>query len=519
MRNLRSWAFLAVGIVTATAAAACGGDPGSPDIGAPGGYSGDPGNPGNPGASSGGNATPPGPSPQGTGVPSPTCTGEAISEMVQGAPQLAKLCARGYGDPITHAFCGGATPSLTSVSDVLKLFGFVFKPGPYVQGQTSGFNGNPSFMFTAQSTSLSTRRVSQINPRAILFTPPLARGRMTGAPQPNPSYVAIGYTRGEQAFELVAKDPTANGGKGDLRFFLLKYEQACNTQAGGCTNGDLYTPAAESGFTDWSLYDDEDLKDTTLDCRQCHQPGGPGTPKILRMQELERPWQHWMYNDSTGITALRADFHAAHGTTEPYAGIPAGALDHGDVQQLEGFVENNGFQAQPNEFQGVKILAELTATPGSSATWQGLYQGSEGGQFIPVPYYDFRATDPTKVQALATQYAAVAAGTVPASQLGNMSDVFSDAAERAMTHKPAAGLTGRQILVQICQQCHNARLDQTISRASFDVEKLDTLSRAEKDEAIRRITLPVNDCSHMPPTRFRDLDASEIALVQAELAK
>jgi hypothetical protein len=86
-----------------------------------------------------------------------------------------------------------------------------------------------------------------------------------------------------------------------------------------------------------------------------------------------------------------------------------------------------------------------------------------------------------------------------------------------MTHKPALGLSGRQILVQACQQCHNSHLDPTISRALFDVEKLDSLSKAEKDEAVRRINLPREDCSHMPPTRFRDLDANEIALVQAAL--
>jgi hypothetical protein len=100
-----------------------------------------------------------------------------------------------------------------------------------------------------------------------------------------------------------------------------------------------------------------------------------------------------------------------------------------------------------------------------------------------------------------------------------MSDVFTDTTQRALTHKPATGLTGRQILVQVCQQCHNSRLDQTISRASFNVERLDSLSPVEKQEAIRRINTSPDACDHMPPLRFRELDANEIALVQAELAK
>ncbi len=487
-------------------AAACGSQPDGT-----GGPSGSPGSSVAPDAAA--------PADPGPGAPSagPVCTGEATALLDKGAKQLTNLCARGYGDPISRAFCA-TPPTLTSLADVQKLVGLAFKPGPYTNGGTSGKNGNPGFILTAQSTSITTRKVSQINPRTIFFTPPLGRGRLSGPPQPNPSYVAMGFTRGDMAIELLAKDPTMNGGKGDIRFFLLKYEQACSSAPGGCTPGDLYTPAVESNFTGWSLYDDEDLKNTTLDCRQCHQPGGPGTPRMLRMQELQRPWQHWMYNDATGVAALRTDFHAAHPANESYGGIPAGVADFGDVQQLEAFVENNGFLVQPNEFPGKAILAELGAT-GTSATWQSAYKASEVAQFIPVPYFDSMATDPVKVQALVGQYSAVAAGRLPASQLGDMSDVFSDVAQRAMTHKPAAGLTGRQILVQVCQQCHNSHLDQMISRATMNVERLDTLSRAEKDEAIRRINLPKDDCSHMPPQRFRELDAAEIAAVQAELAK
>src|SRR5262249_61269514 len=116
-------------------------------------------------------------------------------------------------------------------------------------------------------------------------------------------------------------------------------------------------------------------------------------------------------------------------------------LDDGDVQQLEAFVENNGFIVQPNEFTGQKIATELAAG-GSSATWQALYQGSEVGNFIPVPYFDFKATDPTKVQAAIASYSSVLAGSTPPSQLVDMSDVFSDTAQRPMTPKPPPRLRG-----------------------------------------------------------------------------
>jgi hypothetical protein len=447
--------------------------------------------------------------------PPPTCTGEATGWLPKGSTQLADLCSRGYQDPIAKAFCASPSPSISNLDDVLKTIGLPFAPGPYASGMLmSGQNGNPGYVMTAQSTSITTRKVSQLNPRAILFTPPLARGRMTGTPKPNASYVAMGFTRGDEAVELLGKDP-ANG---QPRFFLLKYTLACEAAPGGCTNADLYTPNVEKNFTSWSLYSEDDLKDTTLDCLQCHQPQGPGTPKMLRMQELQRPWQHWMYNDATGVAALRADFHGAHGTTEAYGGIPGQIMDLADVQQLEAFVENNGYINQPNEFDGKTILAELTAG-GTSATWSSEYANSEAGNDIPVPYFGTMATDPLKVQALITQYSGVVSGSLPASALGDMSDVFTDTAERAMTHKPAMGLTGQQILVQVCQQCHNSRLDQTISRASFNVEKLAQLSPVEKQEAIRRINTAPDACDHMPPQRFRELDANEIALVTAALSQ
>ena len=439
------------------------------------------------------------------GPVAPTCTGDLIGQLPKGPSQLTALCSRGYTDPISVAFCAATTPSITSVTDVLNTIGLGFGAPPYTRAR------GPSFVMSSQSTSISARKVSQINPRAIVFTMPLARGRMTGAPRPNPSFVAFSFTRGDQEIELMAKDPQVG-----IRFFLLKYAQACNGAPGGCNSGDLYTSAVESGFTGWSLYSDEDLKNTPHDCLQCHQPGGLGTPRIMRMQELQRPWHHWMYNDSIGVAPLRADFHAAHGTTEAYGGVPGAAIDQGDAPQLQGFVENNGFQNQPNEFMGLTIASEVMAG-GSSATWQSMYQRAQGGQFIPVPYFDSIATDVTKVQPLINQYRAVATGMLPRNQLGDMSDVFSVAAQRAMTHRPASGLSGRQILVQACQQCHNSRLDPTISRSTFDVERLDMMPRSEKDEAIRRIHLPTNDCNHMPPHRFRELDAAEIALVEAEL--
>jgi hypothetical protein len=67
------------------------------------------------------------------------------------------------------------------------------------------------------------------------------------------------------------------------------------------------------------------------------------------------------------------------------------------------------------------------------------------------------------------------------------------------------GLDGKGVLLQACAQCHNGRLDQTVSRARFDVD-LDRLGRSQKDRAIERLLLPEGDPRHMPPARLRSLD-------------
>jgi hypothetical protein len=52
-------------------------------------------------------------------------------------------------------------------------------------------------------------------------------------------------------------------------------------------------------------------------------------------------------------------------------------------------------------------------------------------------------------------------------------------------------MNGLQLLVQQCQQFHHASLDPMISRDKFLVDKLQLMSRAEKDLAIERIKTPV----------------------------
>jgi hypothetical protein len=425
-----------------------------------------------------------------TPPPGPT---DPLHGLPTGVDQWTALCAKHYGDMISAKFCAGATPpTLTSLADLETLLGLV--PG------TTGV----SLTLTTHSTGLGLRAVNQLAPRAFLMTTP-------NQTAPNPSYQVLSFARGEPLVELVANDPSAQ----TLRFFLVRFHPACETAANGCTNADLQTPSIEKGWTDYTIYDDATIKNTTLDCASCHQPGGPNTAKILRMQELANPWEHWFYVEHQPNLGTMQDFHAAHGQ-EDYAGIPNAIIDPSRPINLQRIVSNNGFISQPNIFDTNTIEGEMAN--GASATWNAMYAKSVAGTEIPTPYFTVQV-DSAKVAPMITAYQQVVAGTLPRDQLPDISDTIKDAALADMSIRPKAGLDGNGILTHMCTMCHNSKLDQTISRARFDVTKLGTLSRAEKDEAIRRLGLPETDAKHMPPARFHELSDAERDLVIQTLSQ
>lgn len=428
---------------------------------------------------------------------------DPLDGLPTGVDQWTQLCAKGYGDMISQKLCAGtAPPVITSLRDLQQLLGLSVVPNP---NRDPALNANVRITFTGLSTGLGMRHVTPLNPRAFLMTPPNGNG------SPNARYQVMAFARGEPFVELVANDPQAN----TLRFFLVRFHPAC--EATGCTPADLLTPTIESGWTAYTVYDDATIANTTLDCNTCHQPGGPGTRKILRMQELANPWMHWFYEEHQPNFRTMQDFHAAHGN-EDYAGIPAANVNGSRPVSLQRLVQNNGFGTQPNAFDTTKIEAE-TAANGTSATWNQLYARSVAGLEIPTPYHGVPQTDPAKTSAMIAAYQQTMAGTLPRDQMPDIRDTLLDSALADMSIRPKPGLDGRGILDHMCRTCHNSQLDQTQSRARFDVEKLSQLSRQEKDEAIFRLRLPETDIRHMPPARFHTLSDAERDLVIQELSK
>jgi hypothetical protein len=446
----------------------------------------------------------------------PRSVEDIFEVMPAGTDQLKVLCARPGQDKVRQVFCSPTPPTITGLQDLQKALGLGIVDPTRVGRGNNGTGGNAGFAFIAGSSSLVAKFTSSINPRLIMFSPPTGNN--------NPNLVALGFVRGDQFTEVIARDPS----NGQLNFFLIKFEQECNEKETGCSNADLLTPAIETNWKKITIYEDKDLANTIFDCMQCHQPNGPGTQKILRMQELRNPWTHFFRNNNTGGQALIADYQAAHGTNETYAGIPGPMISSSEPADLETFLRDNGFGNQPNEFLSRQIEGEVRnsnpAQPqdnsqiGRSATWNAAYEQFVQGLTIPPPYHDVKVTDPAKLASHTAAYVAVMNGTMPPEKMPDIRDIFPDAAMRNLGFGVKEGASGAEIITQACAHCHNAKLDQTISRARFDVD-LTKMSREEKDIAIARLKLPPADPLRMPPTMFRTLTPEEIDRAVAELQK
>jgi hypothetical protein len=412
--------------------------------------------------------------------------------LASGAEQTQRLCHRGRSDRVLDVFCN--SPSVTSLVELRAALGLSSNDNDIYRG----------FALVGHSTSLSLRGVSAINPRIIFVGP--------HADQDEPLFLA--FVRGEQAAEIVARDV-----HGELQFYLLTFSQDCNQAAAGCTPGDLLTEVIESGWNDVNVYAEEDLLNTPRDCRVCHQPDGPQSPKLLRMQEIEPPWNHWFWRQATGGHALIDDYYAAKGN-EPFAGLPGAAIVTSQPGLLSAALFSSHSQTQPNAFVSARIEQEVrqsaeaaggnqpndNSVPGQSATWDAIYERAKRGEAITVPYHDVKVTDPAKLERMTQAYVEYRNGVLARNDLPDLRDIYPDdellRAHMGLVTEP--GLDGQGVLLQACAQCHRAGLDEGLSRARFraDLSKLD---RATKDRAIARLSLPADHPSAMPPAVARAL--------------
>ena len=475
-----------------------------------------------------------------------------LASLPQGAEQMSALCAELKGinrnDLINDVFCAQPAPAINSLGDLqtqLKLNVDVNITPDYVP-----------FTLLTHSTSLIARSVSSINPRAIFFS-----GAFMGS---NQEVIAMGFARGEQFVELFTMDRM----NGELFFYLLVFEQECNVN-NQCGNSDLLTRNVELNWTNYTIYSQTDLQNTVFDCLHCHQPEGPGTKAIPRMQEINDPWTHYIAQWTEGGQALLDDFTLAHRSSEFYANIPLTIAGTSDPFLLEMFIAaimERPFSTaptptpappsgtlpipvplpslpwaigtQPNQFDSFNIEQEVKASnpaqplinipPGKSATWNIIYEAGVRGEFIPVPYHDVKVTDELKLKSMGDKLDQYRSGLLPAVDLPDIRQVFLDEGARDMGFQVKAGLDGASIITEACAQCHNSKLDQTISRARFNVDltKMSDLNGGyltgiQRDEvilgAISRLRMGNNDIRKMPPELFKHLIPTEIDLAAAYL--
>ena len=363
--------------------------------------------------------------------------------------------------------------------------------------------------------------MSSIAPTAFIFTP-LEAGK------PPTDYLFLAFDPGEPFVEVASFSPSDQA----VNFYLVLFDKDCTHSAAGCGPQDMLTPDQTTGWSNIRIYESTTALDNTIaDCRQCHIGNGhdvpdTGDPLILRMQEIDAPHTHWFSAQTPGGRALLADFHAAHGTAEDYGGIPAAMIDKSDPELMAQFIRAAGFGDQPNAFPSAAIEAEVAASAprqpevnvpaGTSPSWRAIYDAAVAGQFIATPYHDVKITDPARLAHMTDAYGRFRSGT-PLTE--DIRDVFLDAAMTELGFAPGPAMDGRALLVQQCQQCHNARLDPTITRDLFLVDRLDQMSRAEKDVAIQRIDMPLDTRLTMPPPLFRTLTPAQRALMIEELRK
>ena len=422
------------------------------------------------------------------GLRAPTET-DAFKELPTGEDQLKVLCQRSGSDRVRQTFCAENPPAIKNLRDLQSALGLAFGQG-----------SDPSFVLSGHSSSLVSRQVNSINPRAIIFTPP--RGNLQSSP-----YVALGFVRGEPFVEVIAHDPGQSDNSKKLKFFLVRITLECDDNEKGCAAGSLLTPDIEDNWQGYTIYEDEDLKNTIFDCRVCHQAGGLNSRKMLLMQELQNPWTHFMRSSTPGGQTLLREYTAAHGSSETYAGIPGNRINQTDPQLLENLVRAAGFGNQPNEFPTGQI-----EFGNNRAAWDKLYNRFASGEAIPPPYHGVNVSDPGQLKEMSDAYAAFRNGENEADELPDIRNTFRPDDKWAMGFGVKPGSSAEQILTQACAQCHNGKLDQSVTRARFDVD-LSKVKKQSLDEAIKRLTLPEDDPKRMPPKRFRDLTEEEIKIL------
>lgn len=413
-------------------------------------------------------------------------------------------------DKVRQAFCKAEVPQVTSLRELQALLGLALPESTAAGREGNGKPGaTPGWALTAHSTSLVARFVSPINPRVLLFTAPKDEAT------PIPDFVVMGFVRGDQFVELIARDPRS----GKLNFFLVEFTQACNENGGHCTTGHLQSSAIESNWTSITIYEDSYLANTVFDCTHCHQPEGPLTDKIMRLQEMEQPWSHFFRDDTQGQELIQI-FKDFHGPDEAIGGIPAHLISSSDPEKLVWLMKANGFGAQPNPFPSSVVESEVKAGQGPGEAWMNGWSRFLKGETIAFPSWANSILDASKIPDMKARWqAAKARGTW--DDRPDLRDAMDDRLSASYGARAPLHATGKELVALACQRCHNQKLESTLGKSLFRADqKPGERSAFNTKNAIDRLEIlrkdPANPLA-MPPRLFMDLTHEEIDLIIQEL--
>lgn len=439
----------------------------------------------------------------------------ALAPFPKGEEMRKKLCfgfdpARSQEfDKVRQAFCQAEVPKINGLRDLQTALGLAIPDNTAAGRDSNGKPGvTPGWALTGHSTSLVARFVSPINPRVILFTAPKDHAT------PSPDFVVMGFVRGDQFVEVIARDPKS----GKLNFFLVEFTQACN-ETEHCSNGHLQSSAIETDWKSITIYEDTYLVNTVFDCTHCHQPEGPLSDKMLRLQEMERPWSHFFRDDTQGQELIQL-FKDFHGPDESVGGIPAHLISSSDPEKLVWLLKANGFGNQPNSFPSDLIEQEVKQEQGPGARWMEGWSHFIKGETIAFPSWANSILDSSKLPDVKARWqAAKAAGTF--DDRPDLRSALDDRLSPSYGTRAPLNATGKELLALACQRCHNGKLDSNLGKSIFRADQSTSERTAfNAKNAIDRLEILRKDPSNplaMPPRLFMDLTDAEIDLLIQEL--
>lgn len=435
-----------------------------------------------------------------------------LDAIGQGPAQTARVCARGYEDNVARALCAPGV-TIGSLDDLYRVLG-----PPAV---TPDF----SLALAASSSGLSHRAVSALNPRVFRTTVPDVATKQE-------PFLITAFTRGEQQVEVVGYDERQRR----LGFYLVTFDQRCTE--GGCTPHQLLGPEVETGWTGWTMYAADDLQDTALDCTSCHQPAGPGTPMRLLMRDAPEPWFHWflpvdeMSNCPNGspprkrLPDLFATFQAGQASLDGPDGVGRyGALDRTALRHATGhnlqtaitvfaFERMRGTTFEDPYVMDSRAVVDEWRCDVRNELWARYRADVLLQRGLPVPEVQFDRLDPVRAVGARGDYAGFLRQHPDDDAFELAASLVSDDVQRAIGVRPDPSLDAAGMMREMCVRCHDDRAPAGSRRGRF---RVDAVTSAGAQEAIRRIGLPSTSPYVMPPRRAGRLDSDEIGKLRSHL--